>query len=351
MARLIGALAIVLGLAELQPVAAQFVVGPVCAPDFAGGFGYSYSFRSGIGFAIGGPRVRIGGIAGGFVTRSFFVSPPLIGVTPVNPGWGGWVPGWGPLGVFSPFAPPAVAVPVPVVVPVPAPVIEGRGERSDRHSPEPIGHAPPRPEPPPVLRPVGDFIVIAPRREETVPSVERVEPSPIPLPLPPPDPFRRPAPVKVEAVEADPAKEANRLVRLGRESFIAGEFGRAAEQFERAIRLNPAEALPHFLLAQAQFAAGLYTDAVRAIRAGLDRDPTWPAALFDPARLYGEKPERFVLHLMALKKAQADNPGNATLEFLLGYQLWFSGDKDEAKKLFRTAEKRLPDPGPIALFK
>jgi hypothetical protein len=347
MARLIGALAIIFGLADLQPVAAQFVVGPVCAPGLTGGFGYSYSFRSGFGFAIGGPRVRIGGIAGGFVSRSLVVSPPLIGVTPVNPWWGGW----GPLGVFSPFAPPAVAVPVPVVVPVPAPVIDWGGERSERPSPEPIGNAPPRPDPPPVLRPVGDFIVIAPRREETVPPVERVEPPPIPLPLPPPDPFRRPPPVKAEAVEADPLKEAYRLVRLGREAFMAGEFGRAAEQFEQAIRLKPAEAWPHFLLAQAQFAAGLYTDAVRAIQAGLDRDPTWPTAPFDPARLYGEKPERFVLHLMALKKALADNPGNATLEFLLGYQLWFSGEKDEATKLFRAAEKRLPAPGPIALFK
>ena len=39
------------------------------------------------------------------------------------------------------------------------------------------------------------------------------------------------------------------------------------------------------------------------------------------------------------------------LEFLLGYQLWFSGDKMEADKLFRAAEKRLAAPGPIELFK
>lgn len=341
---------IVVGLAGLNPAAAQFVVGPVCAPGFAGGFGYSYSFGSGVGFAFAGPRVRIGGIAGGFVTRSFFVAPPVIGWTPLHPWWGGWGPAFGPLGFFSPLAPPAVAVPVPVVVPVPAPVIDLERSRPERNGPESSGQTPPRNDPPPVLRPVGDFIVIAPRREETVPPVARVEPPPLPLPLPPPDPFRRPAPVKAEVVEADPQKEADRLIRLGREALAAGEYGRAAERFEGAIHVNPEAARPYFLLAQAQFAAGLYADAVRAIRAGLDRDPKWPAAPFNPTQLYGDQPERFVLHLLALKKAYAENPDNPTLAFLLGYQLWFSGDPDEAQKLFRAAEKRLPAPGPIALF-
>jgi hypothetical protein len=45
----------------------------------------------------------------------------------------------------------------------------------------------------------------------------------------------------------------------------------------------------------------------------------------------------------------AANPGEATLEFLLGYQLWFVGEKVEARKWFDAAERRLP--GPVALFK
>jgi hypothetical protein len=39
------------------------------------------------------------------------------------------------------------------------------------------------------------------------------------------------------------------------------------------------------------------------------------------------------------------------LEFLLAYQLWFIGEKAEAKKWLATAEKRLGSPGPLALFK
>ncbi len=134
-------------------------------------------------------------------------------------------------------------------------------------------------------------------------------------------------------------------------SFAAGDYGRAAENFARAMAADPADARTYFLQAQAKFAAGQYAEAVARIRDGLARDPKWPAAKFDPTELYGDHPERFFLHLFALKKANAETPNQATLEFLLGYQLWFSGDKAEADKLFRAAEKRLAAPGPIALFK
>jgi tetratricopeptide (TPR) repeat protein len=157
--------------------------------------------------------------------------------------------------------------------------------------------------------------------------------------------------VKVEVPDPDPKKEFARLMRLAQESFATGDYGRAAEHAERALAVDPAGSWPYFLLGQAKFASGQYIDAVANIRAGLARDPKWPAAAFNPPDLYGDRPERFVLHLLALKKAVADNPNQATLEFLLGYQLWFSGEKAEADKLFRAAEKRLPDPDPIALFK
>src|SRR5207248_1761299 len=126
-----------------------------------------------------------------------------------------------------------------------------------------------------------------------------------------------------EVPDADPKKEAARLVALGRAAFAAGDFGRAAEHFERATDADAGDALAYFLHAQAKFAAGRYAEAVTLIREGLARDPKWPAAAFDPIALYGDRPERFVLHLIALKKANADNPNRATLEFLLGYQLWY----------------------------
>jgi tetratricopeptide (TPR) repeat protein len=342
--RLIVALVAVAALSEWAPARAQF------------GFGHSsFGYRG--GFSYGGSRVGVSGFGGGFFGRPF-VSAPYFGFAPIapfgpfgpvgfapfglfgyaNPFWGGWGP------VFSyGYGPPVVAVPVPVPVVVSGPPTSGSDSgylaaRND--SPLPQGARP------------DNFVVIKPRREITSPEVTRV--APVPRPVKPTitfDPFKPPPAVRAEVPEADPKKEAARLVRLARASFVAGDYGRAAEHFERAIAADPADAAVYFWLAQAKFAAGQYAEAVARIRDGLARDPKWPASPFDPTELYGDRPERFVVHLLALKKAVADNPNEATLEFLLGYELWFSSEKAEAEKLFRAAEKRLAAPGPIALFK
>jgi tetratricopeptide (TPR) repeat protein len=196
-----------------------------------------------------------------------------------------------------------------------------------------------------------DFVVIAPRRDPAppVPEIPRVANARPPGPLMRFDPFKEPPAPGVPI--PDPKQEAVRLMKLGRASFASGDYGRAAEHFERASTADPAEALAYFLHAQAKFAAGEYAEAAARIRAGLARDAKWPLTAFDPTELYGDRPERFFAHRFTLKKALADNPGQVTLEFLLGYQLWFSGEKAEADKLFRAAEARLPAPGPIALFK
>lgn len=319
--------AAVLALSELAPVGAQYISGPFHAP------GYSYSYRSGFGFSVGGPGFRFGAAGGGFVTRSVVVGPPVfVAPGPVVPvGFAGWGPGFGPG-----FGPPVVVVPVPVPVPVPV-VIE-------RPEPEP----PPAPRGdelfPKVARP-GDFVVIAPRRDG---AVERPR-----VPDPPKPPVVDPArgAVRVEATEADPLREAARQVKLGRAAFAEGDYGRAAEHFERATAADPTDAVTYFLHGQAKFASGQYREATARIRDGLARDPKWPQSPFRANELYAGKAEPFAEHLRELKKAVADNPGMVTLEFLLGYQLWFSGERAEADKLFRAAEKRLPDPGPLALFK
>jgi hypothetical protein len=303
---------------------AQFVGGPV----YAGG----YSYRSGFGFSFGGPGFR----AGGFVTKSVVaVGPPVfVAPGPVVPA--GFV-GFGPGPRFGPgFGPPVVAVAVPV--PVPVPVAVGM---------PPEAEPPPKPERnddklfPKVNR--DDFVVIAPNRNPA-------ERPPAPVPPPAIKPFD-PAAVRVDVpAEADPKKEAERRVKLGRATFADGDYGRAAEHFAAATAADPAEPTTYFLHGQAEFAAGRYRDAVARIRDGLARDPKWPQFPFAPVALYSD-PKAFAAHVADLKKANADRPGQVTLEFLLGYQLWFSGEKAEADKLFRAAEKRLADPGPIALFK
>lgn len=265
-----------------------------------------------------------------------FVGPPgvrVIGFTTAvyaRPAWG--VP-WGPY-YGSPFFPPPVVVAPPVIV-VPPPVIVLGGVAEED---------PPNNVVPAIAR-RNDYIVITPRgnvaprparEERTIPHIDRIVMPKLDRPAFGFDAFARRNELNVAPKpEADPAAEA---VRLARAAFAAEQYGRAAELLDAAIALRPDDAPPYFLKAQAKFAAGQYADAVASIREGMKRAPDWPATDFKPAELYGATPERFAGHVGELRRAVRDNPTEPALEFLLGYQLWFSGDRTEAVKLFRAAK-------------
>lgn len=327
------------------PARAQFGCGPLCPPGFGGGFG----FGRGLGFSYHKKGLHVAGFAGGYYSRSVFfgsLGPP----GPFGPGWGfdPW-PGWGP--------PPAVFVVPQVRVFVPPFALDREADNEDAPNPNAARPGPKpaaRPDPEP---PVGrdGFLVIAPRKDfpppgGIAPNVPRVAEVP-PRPAFRFDPFAPPLVVKVDRPDADPARESARLMRLGREAFAEGEYGTAGQRFGRAADANPKAAEPLFLKAQAAFAAGAYADAVAAVRTGLKLDPAWPASAFDPKEPYGPDLGAFADHLAELRRTAAANPGDPVLEFLLGYQLWFVGERAEARKWFAAAAKRLADPGPIALFK
>jgi Flp pilus assembly protein TadD len=356
--------AVVLALA-VGPARTQPWYGPGhCGPGFAGGFAY----RS--GFAVAGP-----GLWAGWFTRGFYAAPivpyPSIGWFPA------YGPGYGP-GYGNPFflPPPGGAYPLigsyPPVVVVPPPVVVIGGNALPEANVAPAGGVPPPapragpPAPPLAARP-GDFIVISPRKDwqasgsvataptrpSMTPAIDRVAPPPTTVPARGPafDRFVQP-PVftNTDRPEADPAAEIARQVRLGRDAFATGEYGLAAEHFERAIRLRPDDPLPYFLRAQAHFAAGKYTNAVADIRDGMAKSPDWPAAKFDAKELYGANPERFDAHLAALRKAADANPADPALLFLLGHELWFAGDRPAALKALRDAARLAPGNAMIERF-
>jgi hypothetical protein len=345
-------LAVVVGLVAASPAQAQIVFGP----------GYGAGHGRGLGFSYQKHNLQVYGFAGGYSARSAFVVP-VVPVAPFGSGFG-YGPGFG-YGFGGPGW--GVYAPQPQVIVVPPPIILAGNWGDGNANPNPNGNAnplaggggmfPQPDEPRPLPARPADFLVIVPKKPDfpppgkLVPEVERVAPGGRPPLLPPPkfDPFAMPPVMKIDRPDPDPVKEAARLVKLGRESFAVGEYGKASELFDRAAATNPKFAEPQFLKAQAAFAAGSYADAVAAIRAGLSLDPAWPASTFDPKEPYGANPATFAAHLAELRKVTAANPGESTLEFLLGYQLWFVGEKVEARKWFAAAEKRLP--GTVALFK
>lgn len=246
----------------------------------AGGFARQAAF----GFSHTGHHVRAGGFAAyGYAGGAVAVRP-----------WG-----W--------FAAPVVVVPPPLVVLVPAYDLQGYVE------------PPPRTPEPDRAR----WHVIRPLKQPAFPLVAR------------PDLIHGAPPAAAGERKPNPKDEAARQVRLAQAAFAAEEYGRAVERLDEAIKAQPKEPLPRFLLAQVRFARGEYAEAVAAVRDGLALAPDWPATDFTPKPLYAGAPARFDEQLKDLRRAAADRPDDVTVQFLLGYQLWFNGERGEATRLFR----------------
>ena len=131
--------------------------------------------------------------------------------------------------------------------------------------------------------------------------------------------------------------EADKVVDAGRKAFADGQYGRALELFRRAAELTPNEPSNYFNIAQAQFALGKYREAVAAVAAGMALRPDWSDARFSPRDLYAKNPAAFDDHLKALRQAAESFADDSRLAFLLGHQLWFDGQRDEAKALILKA--------------
>lgn len=315
--RAVMAVVAVLGLAARAD--AQFVG---CA-GWHGGFAH----HGGFAFGYGGPPHRFGAFGGGFVARTVVVGPAV----PVY--------GWGPA-FFAP-PPPLVVFPPPFAFP------------PDLDDPPPLAARPPAAPP---LAKRGDFVVFRPQKNGVAadggvitPKVERVAAGP------PPafrfDPFaKRDHAGRVEPPDPDPATESARRMKLARAAFAAEHYGTAVEHLGAASKARPDDALPHFLLGQVRFAAGRYAEAVAHVRDGLRLAPEWPAGTFRAKEWYTGAEARFDAHLAELAKAADGHPDEPGLTFLLGYQLWFGGDKAAATKLFRAAAVRVKDASMVERF-
>jgi tetratricopeptide (TPR) repeat protein len=149
---------------------------------------------------------------------------------------------------------------------------------------------------------------------------------------------------------ADPKKESTEQIRLGKEAFLAGEYGRAESRFQRAVAAGPKEPLAYFLLAQARFALGKYQEAVAAIDDGLRVQPLWPIMGFRLRSLYGAHEAVLIDQRRQLTDALALFPNDPVLVFLNGYQLWFDDQRQEAVRFFERAHQIAPDPRLVDLF-
>lgn len=132
--------------------------------------------------------------------------------------------------------------------------------------------------------------------------------------------------------------KAKGLAIAGNRMFTAGLYSKAADRYRDAIRADAEETSNHFLLAQAYFANKQYAEAVRALKDGLKQNPDWIEADFDLRSLYGN-PEQLTTQLADIARVVKANPLDRDANFLLGFELFMSGQKDKARSILEQSAR------------
>jgi tetratricopeptide (TPR) repeat protein len=147
----------------------------------------------------------------------------------------------------------------------------------------------------------------------------------------------KPPPAPKPQDELDQKAEMQRLLRKGNDAFGQGDYKQALGLYQQAIAAAPLEPTAYFHLAQAHVALGKLSEAGVAIERGMRLHANWPLAPFQPRALYRDLAGDYQRHLGMLADEVGKNLNDESLLFLLGYQLWFDGKRDEAVTLFQRA--------------
>lgn len=182
-----------------------------------------------------------------------------------------------------------------------------------------------------------------------VPSGVYVEGEPAPAPAPG-EPVVAGGGVVGSARAIDVGPDANSLasglavkyVELGDFYFKANRFHDAAEAYGKARSYAPNDASVHFVLADAVFADGDYAYAAFLINEGLRLDPAMASANTDKRTFYSDA-SVFETQMAALDAHLAKTPYDAQAHFVRGYNLCFSGKRDEAIAAFRRVLEIAPE--------
>lgn len=164
---------------------------------------------------------------------------------------------------------------------------------------------------------------------------ERLQPEARKPAPPPPPPQAKDFDLVPDDFETDAAM--HKALRAGNAAFALGNYQTALKHYEQAQTAAPLNPLPAFHIGQVHFALGQYGKAVVALQRGLKWHAKWPESGFSVRALYGDRAAAFQQQLAKLADAVEDNPNDDSLLFLLGYQLWFDGKRDDAVVFFKRA--------------
>jgi cytochrome c-type biogenesis protein CcmH/NrfG len=145
----------------------------------------------------------------------------------------------------------------------------------------------------------------------------------------------------------DPARSAQ-LVTLGDRNFRAGNLHRAAERYTQAISADPTAAAPRVRMAQVEVCRGHYAEAARHYRDAMTAEPGWLIHAPDVQALHGE-PADFRRQIARLETHLQANPADRDAWFVLGAQMYLSGQTRKASDIFLRLTDRRSDPA-LAAF-
>ena len=159
------------------------------------------------------------------------------------------------------------------------------------------------------------------------------------LPAPPPGLMAMDRNIKRTNVKTSDPTRSDQLTTLGDRLFRAGNFKKAEERYQQAIRVAPDVAKARFRLAQIAMMRGQYATAAARIREAETAQPGWIINAPDIQALYGE-PADFANNVARLETHLQANPNDRDAWLVLGAEWFLSGRTTKAADVF----KRLSDP-------
>ncbi len=149
-------------------------------------------------------------------------------------------------------------------------------------------------------------------------------------------------PINITAAPPEPAvaESAQKVFESARDSFKAGDYGRALALADQALAMLPDDPVLHEFRGLALFALRRYDEAAAVEYAVLSTGPGW-----NWATLVGLYPsvDAYTDHLRALEAYVKQNPTAAAPRFLLAYFYLVQGNEEEAAAQFAGVARLQPE--------
>jgi tetratricopeptide (TPR) repeat protein len=157
------------------------------------------------------------------------------------------------------------------------------------------------------------------------------------------------------------AQRTQSMIALGEQYLKRSQLQESEDALRSAVATladldgEPSESIPvtaryaPMALANTLFAEEQFDDAAAQIVKGLQTIPEWPSVTIDLREANGSAAE-YQTHLTALETKARTDPKNASVQFLLGYQYWFTGRHADAMDCFHQTLKLEPNHAGAQLF-